>query len=128
MAGEIAGLPHWELGFDEGGRPDQGEVSRLLAEVPAGGVTDLLVLSHGWNSDRHQARRLYELWFGQVPGLLGRAGASAARVGSLGVLWPSKRWADEPEPTAAGGGGAAGLDVAAPPPAADDSALVADLK
>jgi hypothetical protein len=126
MAGEIAGMAHWELGFDEGGRPDQGELDRLLAEVPARGVTDLLMFSHGWNSDRRQARRLYQLWFGQVPGLLGRAGASATGVGSVGVVWPAKRWADEPEPTAAGGGGAAGLEVAAA--AADDPALVEDLK
>jgi hypothetical protein len=126
MAGQIAGMTHWELGFDEGGRPDQGELGTLLAEVPARGVTDLLVFSHGWNSDRGQARRLYELWFGQVPGLLGRAGASAERVGSVGVVWPSKRWADEAEPTAAGGP-AAGLDDAAPP-AVDDPALVEDLK
>jgi hypothetical protein len=125
MAGEIAGMAHWELGFDDRGRPDQGELNALLAEVPARGVTDLLLLSHGWNSDRGQARRLYRLWFEQVPGLLGRAAASAATVGSVGVVWPSKRWADEPEPTGRGGG-AAGLDAAAP--VADDPALVEDLK
>jgi hypothetical protein len=91
MAGEIAGLPHWELGFDERGRTEQAEVDALLAEVPARGVTDLLVF--------------------------------------LGVVWPAKRWADEPEPTAAGGGGAAGLDDAAAAAAApDDPALVEDLK
>jgi hypothetical protein len=132
MAGEIAGMAHWELGFDDRGRPDQGELNTLLADVPARGVTDLMLLSHGWNSDRGQARRLYRLWFEQVPGLLGRAGASAATVGSVGVVWPSKRWADEPEPTAAGGGaaggGAAGLDAAGPAPAPDDPALVEDLK
>jgi len=127
MAAEIAGMAHWELGFDDRGRPDQGELNTLLAEVPARGVTDLMMLSHGWNSDRRQAQRLYRLWFEQVPGLLGRAGASAAGVGSVGVVWPSKRWADEPEPTAAGGA-AAGLDVAAAAPVADDPALVEDLK
>jgi hypothetical protein len=126
MAGEIAGMAHWELGFDERGRPDQGELNTLLAEVPARGITDLLLLSHGWNSDRGQARRLYRLWFEQVPGLLGRGGVSAATVGSVGVVWPSKRWADEPEPTGAGGG-AAGLDAAAPAPV-EDPALVEDLK
>jgi hypothetical protein len=127
MAGEIAGLPHWELGFDDRGRPDQGELSTLLAEVPPRGVTDLMMFSHGWNSDRGQARRLYRLWFEQIPGLLGRAGAATAGVGSVGVVWPSKRWADEPEPTAPGSGGAAGLDEAAAP-AVEDPALVEDLK
>jgi hypothetical protein len=129
MAGDIAGRPHWEVGFDERGNPDQGEAAALLAELPGRDLTDLLVLSHGWNSDRRQARRLYQLYFQQVPGLLERAG-SPARVGTLGVVWPAKRWADEPEPTGElGGGGAAGLgEGAAPAPPPADPDLVEDLK
>jgi hypothetical protein len=129
MAGEIAGRPHWEVGFDERGNPDQGEAAALLAELPGKDLTDLLVFSHGWNSDRRQAHRLYQLYFQQVPGLLERAG-SPARVGTLGVVWPSKRWADEPEPTGElAGGGAAGLgDGAAPAPPPADPDLVQDLK
>ena len=95
MAGEIAGRPHWEVGFDERGNPDPGEAVALLAELPGKDLTDLFVFSHGWNSDRGQARRLYQLYFQEVPGLLAQGG-SQARVGTLGVVWPSKRWADEP--------------------------------
>ena len=131
MASEIAGQPHWEIGFDEHGKADQGEVDALLAELPGKDLTDLFVFAHGWNNDRRQARRLYQLYFQQVPGLLGRGGGEAARVGTLGVVWPSKRWADEPEPTGDGaGGGAAGLGdaAAATAPPADDTALIEDLK
>jgi hypothetical protein len=129
MAGAINGLPHWEIGFDEQGKPSQGEVDALLTELPGRDLTDLFVFSHGWNSDRRQAHRLYQLFFEQVPGLLTRGGGEAAKVGTLGVVWPSKRWADEPEPIAAGGGGAAGLGDATPPPVpASDPALVTDLK
>ena len=130
MASEIAGQPHWEIGFDEHGKAAQAEVDALLAELPGKDLTDLFVFSHGWNNDRRQARRLYQLYFQQVPGLLGRGGGQAARVGTLGVVWPSKRWADEPEPTGdGGGGGAAGLgDAAAAAAPADDTALVEDLK
>jgi hypothetical protein len=128
MAGEIAGRPHWEVGFDERGNPDQGEVAALLAELPGQDLTDLLVFSHGWNSDRGQARRLYQLYFQQVPGLLAQGG-SQARVGTLGVVWPSKRWADEPEPAGdLAGGAAAGLGDAAPAAPPADPALVEDLK
>jgi hypothetical protein len=130
MAGEIAGLPHWEVGFDERGQAARGEVDALLAELPGRDLTDLFVFAHGWNNDRRQARRLYQLWFQQVPGLLARGGGQAARAGIFGVVWPSKRWADEPEPTGdVAGGGAAGLGdapAAAAPPA--DPALVEDLK
>src|SRR5215213_4235166 len=132
MAGEIAGLPHWQISFDENGRPDQGEADALLAELPGQDLTDLFVFCHGWNNDRGQARRLYQLYFQQLPGLLAQGGADDVRVGTLGVVWPSKRWADELEPTGDGdGGGAAGLgDAAAPAPAAaaGDGALVEDLK
>jgi hypothetical protein len=133
MASEIAGRPHWEVGFDERGRPDQAGVDALLAELPGEDLTDLFVFAHGWNSDFRQARRLYQLYFQQVPGLLsrGRGALPAARVGTLGVVWPSKRWADEPEPTGDvdGGGGAAGFGdgpAAEAPPA--DPVLVEDLK
>jgi hypothetical protein len=124
-------MDHWEVGFDERGQASQADVDKLLRELPGKDLTDLFVFAHGWNSDRRQARRLYDLYFDQVPGLLARDG-SAARVGSLGVVWPSKRWADEPEPTAgADGGGAVGLGDAAlagagPPPS--DPVLVEDLK
>jgi hypothetical protein len=138
MAGEIAGRPHWEISFDENGKPDQGEADTLLRELPGQDLTDLFVFSHGWNNDRGQARRLYQLYFQQLPGLLAQGGAAGARVGTLGVVWPSKRWADEPEPTGDGDGGAAGLgdggaaglgDAApAPAAAAGDGALVQDLK
>ena len=131
MASEITRQPHWEVSFDEHGKANQGEVDTLLAELPGRNLTDLFVFSHGWNSDRRQAHRLYQLYFQQVPGLLAQSG-SQARVGTLGVVWPSKRWADEPEPTAAAdGGNAAGLGDAPPAPpaaAASDAALVEDLK
>jgi hypothetical protein len=127
---ECRAMDHWEVGFDEHGKASQADVDKLLRELPGKDLTDLFVFAHGWNSDRGQARRLYDLYFGQVPGLLARGG-SAARAGSLGVVWPSKRWADEPEPTAGAGGGAAGLvggplaDAGPPPP---DPVLVEDLK
>jgi hypothetical protein len=137
MAGEIAGHPHWEIGFDEQGKAAGGEVDALLAELPGKDLTDLFVFSHGWNSSRGQARRLYQRYFEQVPGLLAQGGGQGPAlgeplpsVGTLGVVWPSKRWADEPEPTGdADGGGAAGLGDATPPAAGDgDAALVEDLK
>jgi hypothetical protein len=124
-------MDHWEVGFDEHGKASQSDVDKLLRELPGRDLSDLFVFSHGWNNDRRQAARLYELYFGQVPGLLARGG-SAARAGWLGVVWPSKRWADEPEPAAAAdGGGAAGLgdsaaDGVGPPP--PDPVLVEDLK
>ncbi|WP_430378995.1 serine-threonine protein kinase [Streptomyces sp. B1-3] len=85
--------PYWELTFDADGDPDAGRRDRLLAEVTARGVRDLIVFAHGWNSDRSGATRLYSHFFAPFPEL-----APAARLGYVGVVWPSMRFSDEPIP------------------------------
>nr|BFD85724.1 alpha/beta hydrolase [Streptomyces sp. Xyl84] len=85
--------PYWELTFDADGDVDVPERDRLLAGVRAGGVRDLIVFAHGWNDDRSGATRLYHRFFAPVPGL-----APAARIGYVGVIWPSMRFCDEPIP------------------------------
>jgi hypothetical protein len=85
--------PYWELTFDADGDPDTGRRDRLLAEVVDRGVRDLVVFSHGWNSDRSAATRLYSHFFEPFPDL-----APMARLGYVGVVWPSMRFSDEPIP------------------------------
>ncbi|MET8076138.1 serine-threonine protein kinase [Streptomyces sp. NPDC005303] len=85
--------PYWELTFDADGDPDTGRRDRLLAEVVDRGVEDLVVFSHGWNSDRSGATRLYSHFFAPFPEL-----APTARLGYVGVVWPSMRFSDEPIP------------------------------
>ncbi|MFF7563407.1 serine-threonine protein kinase [Streptomyces pseudovenezuelae] len=85
--------PYWELTFDADGDPDAGRRDRLLAEVTDRGVRDLVVLAHGWNSDRSAATRLCSRFFEPFPVL-----APTARLGYAGVVWPSMRFSDEPIP------------------------------
>ncbi|WP_328482846.1 serine-threonine protein kinase [Streptomyces sp. NBC_00377] len=85
--------PYWELTFDADGDIDGTRRDRLLGEVGRRGVRDLIVFSHGWNSDRSGATRLYSSFFAPVPAL-----APAARIGYVGVVWPSMRFSDEPIP------------------------------
>lgn len=75
---------------------DHRQVAAVLEALPD--LTDLLVLSHGWNNDMAEARELYgkllksfEQVLGAdiVPGLAGR------KLGAVCVFWPSKRFADE---------------------------------
>lgn len=97
--GEVKGFPYFEVEFDKQGRVhDDDEVAALERFVVREEPTDLLVLSHGWNNDMAEARRLYErllghlrdhLDAGRVPGLEGRT------WGVFAVLWPSKKFADE---------------------------------
>ncbi|WP_406166996.1 serine-threonine protein kinase [Streptomyces sp. NBC_00996] len=85
--------PYWELTFDADGDVDGRERDRLLREVPQRKVRDLVVFAHGWNNDRSGATRLYSRFFEPVPGL-----APTARLGYVGVVWPSMRFSDEPIP------------------------------
>ena len=109
---DIAGWPHWEIQFDRAGNTAAAARAALLDQIAAAGLSDLIFMSHGWNSDIAHARRLYNQWFGMLPPML--PGGSAAKPGTVGVFWPSMLWPDEPAPAAAAGGGAAGL----PEPAA----------
>lgn len=89
--------PYWELTFDADGDVDVIQLSALTAGLSAYDVTDLVLFSHGWNSDRSGATRLYDDFFRPIPALLREASAKA-RIGYVGVLWPSMRFSDEPIP------------------------------
>src|SRR4051812_16069956 len=86
-AGSVS--PYWELTFDADGDVDGPERDRLLADVARHGVRDLLVFAHGWNNERTVATRLYSSFFAPVPSL-----APRARLGYVGVIWPSMMFAD----------------------------------
>ncbi|MCC9708605.1 serine-threonine protein kinase [Streptomyces sp. MNU76] len=90
---EMSVTPYWELTFDADGDVDTGRRNRLLAGVGGRGVADLVVFAHGWNSDRSGATGLYSRFFEPFPVL-----APTARLGYVGVLWPSMRFSDEPIP------------------------------
>jgi hypothetical protein len=106
---DIGGWPHWEVIFNKDGDVAAGARSTLLTEVAAAGLRDLIVFSHGWNNSISGARAFYIRFLGLLPGLAPTG--STARVGTLGVFWPSLAWSDEPIPDVPGldGGGAAGF-------------------
>ncbi|MFJ4524049.1 serine-threonine protein kinase [Streptomyces sp. NPDC088810] len=85
--------PYWELTFDADGDADGPERDRLAEQVTEHGLRDLIVFSHGWNNDRSGATALYRRFFAPIPKL-----APKARLGYVGVIWPSMRFSDEPIP------------------------------
>ncbi len=108
---EIANLPFWELVYDGDGHPDGDAEATFLREAREKGITDVVVFSHGWNSNRTAATRLYNGFFSTLARQLRHVPAGQdTKVGLVGVMWPSQRWSDEPipdfeGPSAAGGGG-----------------------
>ncbi len=95
----IAGFPFLPLEFTKDGRPDSAQRQALLAAATGGlaGITDLFVLSHGWNNDMGEARALYQLLLTNMRRRLDGghpAGAGGRRFAALGIYWPSKKFTD----------------------------------
>ncbi len=110
--------PYRELEFAKDGKPvhpEQADAVRQLADQ----VTDVVVISHGWNNDMDEARVLYRNLFASIDAVRQTRGVALGdrSIGVVGVLWPSKKFADaELIP-----GGAAGIGDA-------DPALPGDLR
>ncbi len=97
---EINGLTYYEVDFNADGTLDTaggGGDGGLPAAVAAGGITDLFVLSHGWNNGVDSARDLYQAMFGLLADQLGGHLSSSAAVG---IIWPSLLFPDDDPATA----------------------------
>ena len=113
---ELAGFPYFEVQFTKQGEAfDPRETKAVLNAVRGQGsprIDDLFVVSHGWNNDLDEARALYRGLFGNVRRTLDEGGAPALagrKIAVLGVLWPSKRFAEKD--LTAGGGASLGGDI-----------------
>ncbi|AQH03818.1 hypothetical protein A9R05_33020 (plasmid) [Burkholderia sp. KK1] len=95
---QIAGFPYFEFEVDKEGKPVDPNAHQTTPEsISAAGVTDLFVVSHGWNNDKADARKLYETFFGKVREVLDNAAppGAARKYAVLGIFWPSKKFADD---------------------------------
>ena len=106
---ELSGFPSAEIEFDRDAKVIGG-LDEVLA-LAAGPCTDLIVMSHGWNNDAREARELYKQLAASMRELLNQGRVPALRdrkIALVGVLWPSKKFADEQGNV----GGAAGVGSA----------------
>ncbi|SDY91781.1 hypothetical protein SAMN05421504_107441 [Amycolatopsis xylanica] len=114
---DLFGFPSAEVQFDKDAHL-VGDANAVLGLAADPGLTDLLVLSHGWNNDIDAARRLYGGLAGSlrvnldqatVPEIAGR------RLGIAGVIWPSRMFAgfELPQLAAAAAGSPADPDTIA---------------
>lgn len=95
----ISGFPYFEARFDhKAGLQNEPEVQQALDFVGQGAetVTDLLVISHGWNNDMAEARDLYKSILQSVRAELdsGKVPLGGRKFAVLAVLWPSKKFAE----------------------------------
>src|SRR5438105_5686506 len=101
-------IPQFEVEFTKDGAMfDQAQVNALLGGLT--GITDLLVLSHGWNNDKADASKLYDTLIGNIDKLLDlrdepNIPAPALRrfvdrlkdrkFAAVRIYWPSKKFTD----------------------------------
>ncbi|GAA1951629.1 hypothetical protein [Catenulispora subtropica] len=112
----LNGFAYDELSFGADGTPSDPAQSRTAPPLALGAdVTDLLVLSHGWNDDAPTARALYD----GLTSAMARCGGAPPGLAVLGILWPAKRYGAAPALAAA---------VAADPTGPAAAALVAGVR
>ncbi|HSS67880.1 MAG TPA: hypothetical protein VLK34_04970 [Nocardioidaceae bacterium] len=110
---DLSGFPYAEVRFDvDGNVVDANERTAAVALAEHTGVTDVLVISHGWNNDMAEARALYANLAASMRGVLDHSAPASygdRMLAIVGVLWPSKRFAESdliPGGAASVGGGA----------------------
>jgi len=91
---DLFGFPSAEVLFRADGSVDGNDAAaRALAADP--GVTDLLVITHGWNNDILGARDLFAQLARSLREVVdGGHGLPPGRtLGILGAIWPSRQFA-----------------------------------
>jgi hypothetical protein len=102
-------IPRFDVEFTKDGVIfDQSQVNALLGGLT--GVTDLLVLSHGWNNDKDDASKLYDALLGNIDKLLDLRNQNnipapvlqsfvdrlkGRTFAAVRIFWPSKKFTDE---------------------------------
>jgi hypothetical protein len=68
---QLSGFTFFPVEFDKAAKAvKQQQIDDLNSYIGAGGVTDLIVISHGWNNDIADAHALYESFFATARQLL----------------------------------------------------------
>jgi predicted alpha/beta hydrolase family esterase len=83
----IAGIPYTEAQFNKGGNLE----NQHQIDLPPG-VTDLFVISHGWNNDADAARELYRKFFENFVAVAQPNDLPGRSFAIVGVIWPSKKF------------------------------------
>jgi hypothetical protein len=96
---DLSGFPCYEVEFKkDGSLHDGADLDGPIAFIKKNGLTDLFAISHGWNDDMNDARKLYKDFFAAMRNVLDGAQSpleKGRKLGVLAILWPSKRFAEK---------------------------------
>lgn len=91
------GFPFWEMALNNDDQPNHSDSeatqsSRALSQAlgaPDWSITDLFVLVHGMNNKRDEAPGIYDAYMREIARVALEQGVDVARIGVLGIYWPS---------------------------------------
>jgi len=84
---DIAGIPFFEANFDKDGKLQDA------VDLPAR-MTDVFIISHGWNNTKQDAENLYDAFFKNFADLKKNFDLTGRQLAIVGVYWPSKKFDD----------------------------------
>jgi len=106
---KIEGFPFYPIEITKDGKVYNAEQRTALLDALKASddpITDLMVVSHGWNNDTAEARALYDELFKNAAKLLtGPRTPASRKIAIAGIFWPSKKFAEEDLIPAKGGTG-----------------------
>jgi hypothetical protein len=95
----IPNFPYFEVQFNKEGKVnDPSEAQKILDFLNQQAITDLIAISHGWNTDMDDARKLYQEFFETMSRIIDGgniSGVGTRKFAVLAVLWPSKKFAEK---------------------------------
>ncbi len=87
---DFGASPYLKLYFDEQGKIAPDNTTKLATMLDGDGITDVVILSHGWKNSETDAETLYKtIWRYTRDNF--QAGKEA-KIAVAGVIWPSKAY------------------------------------
>jgi hypothetical protein len=95
----VPGFAYFPVEFDKRGQAaNKAQIQALEDHIAANKSTDLIAISHGWNNDMREADALYQELLTNARALLNEGkfpSLSDRKFAVLGILWPSKKFAEK---------------------------------
>ena len=95
---QLFNFPYFEVQFNKSAQiSNPNEVQKLIEYLNNQSVSDLLVMSHGWNSDIADARGLYNRFFKAMRQVLDAnqvSGVAERQFAIMAIFWPSKKFTE----------------------------------
>src|SRR6188768_3537140 len=97
----LSGFDYIAMDYDDDGKPKSTALSDLVSHVKGNGITDVVLIAHGFRNDAQDASSLYQRFLANLRSHLSHAALSASlsprKFAVGGIFWPSKSFSEGPK-------------------------------